>query len=175
MTPAQMRLLQSSLALIAPVADQIGASMYQRLGERASAVWTLFGSRKDVRGKILDSFAEFVAVQHRSLLTLPVTASANTEVSIPVIAGLAARHASWGVRPEHFPAIKEALLWSLNERLGQRLDAETAAVWSLAYDLMTEAMIRVMKSEATPPDLPDGSGRARHVEEDASLEMLFRE
>ncbi|NJM33703.1 MAG: hypothetical protein HC850_02215 [Rhodomicrobium sp.] len=175
MTPAQMRLLQSSFPLIDQLSDEIGFSFYERLSERAPEVRRLFKTGDTVRSKILNTFAEFVAVQQRSLLTLPVTASKNTEVSIPAIAQLTERYSSYGVRPEHFPAIKDALLWSVNKHLGEGLDAETADIWSQAYDLMAEAMIRVMKSEAKPPVLPDERGRTQHAEEAASLEMLFRE
>lgn len=176
MTPAQMRLLESSLSVITPRARSIGLSFYERLFELAPDLRPLFKRDLDnQQQKLMATFEEFIKMSYRSLLTVPVTAASGSEVSIPGVIDLAQRHARYGARPEHFAIAKEAIFWSLEKHAGGLLDKETLSAWSRAYDMISEAMIRVMRSEATPPALPDERGRSAAPSEARSLEMLFRD
>ena len=54
---------------------------------------------------------------------------------------LGARHQRYGVRPDHFPAIRDALLDVLGERLGDRFTPEHRVSWARAYNLLAEIMM----------------------------------
>jgi len=156
MTPRQIRLVQRSFALIEPRADKIGISFYEKLFELAPEVRPLFKNDIDLQQrKLMNFFAEYVKLQLRSLLTLPITAASDPEVSIPGVVGLAKRHVSYGARPEHFVATKQALFWSFEQNLGDHLDEETRMAWSAAFDMIAASMIRVMRAEAKEPVLPE--------------------
>jgi nitric oxide dioxygenase len=176
MTPRQIRLLQRSFALIQPIADRIGLTFYDRLFERAPAVRAMF--RNDIelqQRKLMNFFGEFVKLQLRSLLTLPVTAASNPEVSIPGIAALAERHVGYGVVPDHFVAAKEALFWSFRQHLQDELDGETMRAWSAAFDMIAESMIRVMVNTAGAPALPERDSRVEAETDYESIEdVLFK-
>jgi nitric oxide dioxygenase len=176
MTPRQIRLLQRSFARIQPIADRIGLTFYGRLFERAPEVRTMF--KNDIKlqqRKLMNFFGEFVKLHLRSLLTLPVTAASNPEVSIPGIAALAHRHVEYGVMPDHFVAAKEALFWSFSQHLQDEFDAETMRAWSAAFDMIAESMIRVMVNKATAPKLPENGGNPEAGTDYESIEdILFK-
>jgi hemoglobin-like flavoprotein len=155
MTPRQIRLLQRSFALIQPIADDVGLTFYERLFARAPEVRPMFKDEIDrQQRKLMNFFGEFVRLHLRSLLTLPVTAAQDPEVSIPGIAALAERHVRYGVAPEHFIAAKEALFWSFNQHLRDEMNHETLLAWSAGFDMIAESMIRVMAKQATSPKMP---------------------
>ena len=156
MTPRQIRLLQRSFTFIQPIADRIGVTFYERLFDRAPGVRTMFkGDVALQQRKLMSFFGEFVRLHLRSLLTLPVTAARDPEVSIPGIAALARRHVDYGVVPEHFVAAKEALFWSFNRHLRDEFDGEMLLAWSAAFDMIAQTMIRVIVQQAVDPKLPE--------------------
>jgi hemoglobin-like flavoprotein len=176
MTPAQMRLLHRSFAIIEPMTHEIGQSFYERLFELAPDARPLFSSDSKLqRRKLMSMFEELLKLQLRSALTVPITGSASTEVAMQEVVSLAHRHVDYGAQPEHFAAAKDALLWSLSKHLGPEFDDETAKAWSEAYDTVSGSMSRVMKSEATYPLLPDDHGRPAPESEAEALDALFRQ
>jgi hemoglobin-like flavoprotein len=59
---------------------------------------------------------------------------------------MAIRHAQYGVRPEHYKPVGDALLWMLEKGLGTDWTAETAAAWNKYYTLLSENMIKAAYS-----------------------------
>ncbi len=58
----------------------------------------------------------------------------------PVVRQLGARHASYGVRTEHYATVGAALLWTLEQGLGAKFTPEVREAWAAAYDLLSEVM-----------------------------------
>jgi nitric oxide dioxygenase len=176
MTPAQMRLLHRSFAVIEPRTHEIGLSFYDRLFELVPEMRPLFGSDPKLRQrKLMSMFDELLKLQLRSTLTMPITGGAHPEVAMQEVVALAHRHVDYGARPEHFAAMRDALLFTLRNHLGAEFDEETATAWEAAFDMVAGSMTRVMKAEATSPILPDGHGRSAPDSGAETLEMLFRE
>jgi hemoglobin-like flavoprotein len=176
MTPRQIRLLQRSFSVIHPVADRVGTTFYERLFECAPEVRAMFkGDIELQQRKLMSFFGEFVRLHLRSLLTLPVTAARNPEVSIPGIAPLAQRHGEYGVVPGHFSVAKHALFWSFTQHLRDEFDPETLLAWSTAFDMIAETMIRVMSKQAADPKLPQHRSYLGPETDSAPIEdTLFR-
>ena len=55
---------------------------------------------------------------------------------------LGARHASYGVLPQHYTTVGEALLWSLRTAFSKAFTAETEGAWTSAYRFLATAMQR---------------------------------
>ena len=152
MTPERMRLLQRSLALIEPMIDEIAEAFYAKLFKIAPDLRSVFDFGPEKRQeKLRRTLDEFLKLQIHSHLTLPVTGAASAEVSVPGVHKLAESHYRYGARPEHFAAMKEALFQTFRTFLGDSFDAETASVWTEAYDMIAGSMVRVMRHEARPP------------------------
>jgi hemoglobin-like flavoprotein len=60
---------------------------------------------------------------------------------IPAVQDLAKRHVAYGVRPEHYAVVGAALLWTLEQGLGDAFTSEIRAAWASAYGALSEVMI----------------------------------
>ena len=45
---------------------------------------------------------------------------------------------AYGLKPKHFAQIKDALLWTIEKRLGTSWNEETRDAWSSCYEALTE-------------------------------------
>lgn len=66
---------------------------------------------------------------------------------------LGADHRKFAVRPEHYPAVGEALVATLRHFLGEEWTEELAADWTAAYGLVSQVMIEAAQSaeSVSPP------------------------
>jgi hemoglobin-like flavoprotein len=62
---------------------------------------------------------------------------------------LAIRHTGYGVKAEHYPAVGEALLWTLQQGLGKDWNDEVKKAWSDCYQLLSQTMIDAAGYHAT--------------------------
>jgi nitric oxide dioxygenase len=64
----------------------------------------------------------------------------------PAIERMAARHVETNVRPEHYPAVANALLPAIKDVLGDAVDETVLAAWGEAYWFLADVL---MAREAT--------------------------
>ena len=130
MTPEQVTLVQESFAKVAPIADQAAIMFYDRLFELAPQVRRMFPAD--------------ITEQRRKLmatLTFVVNGLANLQSVLPAASALAARHVAYGAKPEHYPVVGAALLWTLEKGLGNAWTPEAAEAWAAAYGTLSSFMI----------------------------------
>src|SRR5246500_3803624 len=130
MTPDQIKLVQDSFAKVAPISDQAAIIFYDRLFEVAPSVKAMFPEdMTEQRRKLMATLAVVV----RGLSDLPSI--------LPAASALAKRHVDYGEKPEHYPGVGEALLWTLARALGPRWTPEVALAWTAAYTTLSDFMI----------------------------------
>jgi nitric oxide dioxygenase len=130
MTPEQVTLVQQTFGQVAPIADKAAEIFYDRLFEVAPAVKPLFqADMAEQRRKLMATLAAVV----RGLSDLPSI--------LPAASALAKRHVDYGARPEHYPVVGAALLWTLERGLGPQWTPEAAAAWTAAYSTLSGFMI----------------------------------
>jgi nitric oxide dioxygenase len=130
MTPEQVKLVQQTFAQVVPIADKAAEIFYDRLFEVAPAVKPLFrGDMAEQRRKLIATLAVVV----NGLDDLPSV--------LPAASALAKRHVGYGARPEHYPVVGEALLWTLTRGLGPQWTPEVAGAWTAAYTTLSGFMI----------------------------------
>ena len=123
MTPEQVTLVQQTFGQVAPIADKAAEIFYDRLFEVAPAVKPLFqGDMAEQRRKLMAMLAAVV----RGLSDLPSV--------LPAASALAKRHVDYGARPEHYPVVGAALLWTLERGLGPQWTPEAAAAFQQVID-----------------------------------------
>jgi hemoglobin-like flavoprotein len=54
--------------------------------------------------------------------------------------GLIVRHEKLGVRPEHYAPVGQALLWTLQQGLGNEWTEEMNNAWRSCYDVLADQM-----------------------------------
>jgi hemoglobin-like flavoprotein len=130
MTPDQVNLVQQSFSKVVPIADQAAVIFYDRLFEVAPSVKTMFpADMTEQRRKLMATLAAVV------------NGLSNLESILPVASALATRHVSYGARPEHYPVVGGALLWTLERGLGEAWTPEVASAWTAAYGTLSGYMI----------------------------------
>ena len=130
MTPSQITLVQESFAKVAPISDQAAVLFYDRLFEVAPPVRAMF--------------PEDLTEQRKKLMgTLAVVVGglSNLDTVLPAASALAKRHVNYGAKPEHYPVVGAALLWTLEKWLGEAWTPEVAEAWTAAYGTLSGYMI----------------------------------
>jgi nitric oxide dioxygenase len=130
MTPDQIKLVQASFSKVAPVADEAAVLFYDRLFEMAPQVKALFPTD--------------MAEQRRKLMsTLAIVVSGLSDLPsiLPAASALATRHVAYGARAEHYPVVGKALLWTLEQGLGEDWTADVAEAWTAAFTTLYAFMI----------------------------------
>jgi nitric oxide dioxygenase len=121
MTPSQIDLVQS----------------YGRLFEIAPEVRPLFKGDMTEQGRKLMATLAVVVGGLKDLDAIALAAQA-----------LAVKHVAYGVRAEHYTPVGEALIWTLEQGLGEAFDAPTREAWVAAYGTLSGVMIAEAYGEA---------------------------
>jgi hemoglobin-like flavoprotein len=130
MTPDQVTLVQQSFARVAPISETAAVLFYDRLFEIAPSVVPMFPTdMKEQRKKLM------------ATLAVVVGGLSNLETVLPAASALAKRHVSYGAKPEHYPVVGAALLWTLEKGLGDGWTPDVAAAWTAAYGTLSGYMI----------------------------------
>ncbi len=130
MTPDQVQLVQQSFAKVAPISDQAAVIFYDRLFETAPSVRAMFPSDMTEQRKKL-----------MAMLAVVVNGLAKLEAVLPAASALAKRHVGYGAKPEHYPVVGAALLWTLEKGLGDSWTPDVAEAWTAAYGTLSGFMI----------------------------------
>lgn len=130
MTPSQIDLVRATWSQVVPIADTAASLFYGRLFELAPEVRPLFG-RSDM------------AEQRRKLMqTLAVAVGAldKLETLRPALEGLGRRHVEYGVQDHHYDVVGAALLWTLEQGLGDGFTSSVRDAWTTAYVTLATIM-----------------------------------
>ena len=74
------------------------------------------------------------------------------EALAPAIERISARHARAKIRPEHYPAVADALLPAIKDVLGDAIDDQTIAAWGEAYWYLANVLIARERDLSVLPD-----------------------
>jgi hemoglobin-like flavoprotein len=130
MNPTQIKLVQDSFAKVAPISEQAAVLFYGRLFEVAPSVRAMFpDDMTEQRKKLM------------ATLAVVVGGLTNLEAILPAASALAKRHVNYGAKPEHYPVVGGALLWTLEKGLGDAWTPEVAEAWIAAYGTLSGYMI----------------------------------
>jgi hemoglobin-like flavoprotein len=129
MTPQQIALVQESFRKVMPIADTAAGMFYARLFELDPSLRSLFKGELRKQGMML-----------MSMIGSAVRGLTDTNALVPVLHALGRRHSGYGVTDAHYTTVAEALLWTLQQGLGDEFTAETREAWVAAYSLMASVM-----------------------------------
>jgi hemoglobin-like flavoprotein len=76
-----------------------------------------------------------------STLAVIVGSLDDTSKLVPLTDTLAHQHGDYGIRPAHYEIVGQALLWSLQQGLGNNWTPGVAESWSKAYGIVATFMI----------------------------------
>jgi hemoglobin-like flavoprotein len=144
MTPARAALIRESWAAVEPIADDAARLFYGRLFEVDPGIAQLFHHADMDKQRM-------VLMQTLSVVVDNVD---RLDRLMPEVEALGRRHAGYGAAPEYFPIVGSALLWTLEQGLGDAFTDETAHAWADAYRRLSSSMIEAARQAQARAALP---------------------
>ncbi len=136
MTPDQTLLVQSSFARVEAQGDAVAAVFYDRLFALDPTLRRMF--RSDLAGQRAKLMAALRTV---------VAGLDRLDQILPAVRELGRRHGHYGVEPEHYATVGSALIWTLEQILGEGFTAPTRRAWVDAYSLLAWTMVAAAEAE----------------------------
>jgi hemoglobin-like flavoprotein len=136
MTPYQITLVQESFAKVAPIAATAADLFYGRLFEIAPEVRSMFPNDMTEQKKKL-----------MTMLGVAVGALTRLDQLLPAVKALGQRHAAYNVEAKHFAPVGAALLWTLEQGLGDEFTPEVKEAWTAIYAVLSSLMINAIEQK----------------------------
>ncbi len=129
MTPEEIKIIQETFAAVRSSAEQVAEIFYGRLFEIAPAVRPLFPEDLKPQGRKL-----------MTMLATVVDGIENLDDLVPAVQDLGRRHVGYGTHAEHYDAVGAALLWTLEQGLGEAWTPQAKDAWTAAYTVLATVM-----------------------------------
>lgn len=75
-----------------------------------------------------------------AMISMAVNGLTRLEQLVPAVQALGRRHAGYGVRDEHYATVGAALLWTLEQGLGNSFTPAVREAWTAAYGVLSSTM-----------------------------------
>jgi hemoglobin-like flavoprotein len=126
---AQQKLIRTTFAKLAVMPEVAGALFYERLFAANPSLRPLFKNDMRIQG-----------IKLMTMLALVVYNWPERGLIQPAIRDLAVRHVDYGVKPADYETLREALLWTLEQALGEDFGLPAREAWAICYDELAEEM-----------------------------------
>jgi hemoglobin-like flavoprotein len=137
MTLEQKQLVKNTWKQVTPIADTAADIFYRRLFAIDPSTRKLFRA------------TDMVAQRKKLLQTLSFAISGLDDLAALAskVEDLGRRHAGYGVTDPHYDSVGAALLWTLEQGLGQAWTPEVASAWTEVYGFLSGIM-RIAAAQA---------------------------
>jgi len=129
MNQTQKQLVKTSFAQIAKIADTASELFYQRLFELDPTLRPMF------KGDLVEQGRKLM-----QMLALVVGGLDYFETMRSSLQQLGARHIGYGVTADHYQTVGAALIWTLEQGLGDGFTQDVRAAWTAVYTLVAGTM-----------------------------------
>ena len=137
MTPEQIELVQSNWAAVEPISAQAADLFYGKLFELDPALRPMFPEdMSEQKKKLMD------------MLKIAVNGLTKLEEIVPAVRNLGKRHVDYGVKDEQYGTVAAALLWTLEQGLGDQFTGEAKTAWTEVYTVLATQMQDAAAEEA---------------------------
>ncbi len=137
MTPEQIALVQESFKKIVPLKDVTAAMFYERLFTLDPSLRSLFKGDMEEQGRKL-----------MAMIATAVGGLTQLGSIVPAVQALGQRHGEYGVQPSHYGTVAEALMWTLEQGLGEAFTDDVREAWVATYGILSSAMIAAAEKKA---------------------------
>lgn len=130
LTDEQVKLVKENWAAVKPIKETAADLFYNKL----------FELDPDAR----QLFKEDISIQKKALMatiSFAVATLNHPEKLVPAVQALGVRHGKYGVTPDHYGTVGQALLWTLEQGLGDAWTPEAKTAWTEVYGILSSTMI----------------------------------
>jgi len=129
MTPQQIELVKKTWVMVVPIGDTAAELFYGRLFELEPSYRDMFKNDMTEQGKKL-----------MKTINIAVEALDDVEPLVPTLKQMGADHAGYGVVDRDYNVVGAALLWTLEQGLGEAFTDEVKNAWAAVYDVLASTM-----------------------------------
>ena len=129
MNAAQRKLVRDTFARLAVMPEVAGALFYERLFATNPSFRPLFKNNMRIQG-----------VKLMTMLAMVVYNLPKQDQVSPAVRDLAVRHVEYGVKLVDYDALREALLWTVEQALGKDFRPSVREAWTVCYDELADEM-----------------------------------
>lgn len=129
LTPEQITLVKESWEKVVPISETAAELFYGKLFELDPALKPLFKGDMKEQGKKL-----------MAMINTAVNGLTNLEAIVPAVQQLGERHVDYGVKAEDYDTVGAALLWTLEQGLGDAFTSDVKEAWVNVYTLVATTM-----------------------------------
>ncbi len=133
-----IEIIKSTVPVLEVHGEAITSRFYEMLFQKHPELLNIFNHANQKKGR-----------QQAALANAVYAAAANIdklETIIPVVKGIAHKHRSLGVKPEHYPVVGENLLLAIKEVLGDAATDEIINAWAEAYGVIADVFIGIERN-----------------------------
>ncbi|MEU8682778.1 globin domain-containing protein [Streptomyces sp. NPDC048611] len=152
LSPKSAETVRATLPAVTGAIGEITALFYEKLfTAHPELLRDLFNRGNQANGSQRQALAGSIAAFARHLLEHPDSRPDT------LLARIAHKHASLGVRPEQYPIVREHLFAAIAEVLGEAATDAVVRAWDEVYWLMAHALIAVEQRLAAEAGVRDGA------------------
>src|SRR5215831_9010948 len=129
LTSIEIVLVRASFARVVTIQDVAADLFYDRLFVIAPKLRELFPADLSQQKKKL-----------MQMITAAVGGLSNLDKLVPAVKALGARHVGYGVTAADYAIVGEALVWTLEQGLGDEFTPEVRSAWAKVYDVLAATM-----------------------------------
>jgi hemoglobin-like flavoprotein len=129
MTPEDVLLVKGTWRKVLPIRDTAAELFYKKLFALDPGLQPLFKTDMKEQGQKL-----------MAMISAAVNGLDNVETILPAVQDLGRRHAGYGVKLAHYDTVAAALLWTLEQGLGDAFTPQVRDAWVKVYALVAGAM-----------------------------------
>ncbi len=129
MTPEQAVLVKESWAKVVPMADKAAELFYGKLFDMDPDLKPLF------KGDMQEQGAKLM-----KMINTAVNGLDRLEEVVPAVQLLGRRHVGYGVKDADYDTVGGALLWTLEQGLGEAFTSEVKEAWTMVYGVLADTM-----------------------------------
>jgi hemoglobin-like flavoprotein len=135
MTPEQIKLVKKTWKILRGIdAKIIGDAFYSKLFNDHPYTRKMFPKEMD------QQFIKLIDMLSYVIMSLDRPQEIKNGIE-----AMAHRHKTYGVKPEHYNMVGEALFWTIKKGLGSEWNQEISEAWTVCYQTLAEKMVE--KSE----------------------------
>lgn len=131
--PQTIAIVKSTASILEEHGEVIIRHMYKRMFLHNPEVIPFFNPTNQRTGVQQKALAEILCAYAANIDNLEVLGSAIEHIT--------QKHSSLQIKPEHYPIVREHLLASLREVLGDGATDEVISAWAEAYDFLADILI----------------------------------
>ena len=75
-----------------------------------------------------------------TMIGTAVNSLSRLDAVVPAVQALGRRHVGYGVKDTHYDTVGAALLWTLEQGLGEAYTSEVAGAWTETYSILASVM-----------------------------------